>query len=298
MKKFKSFWMLFALIMCLSLSACGGGGGGSSSPSGVIDTSATVTGQLQASYINGARVCVNDSSLGTAAENCDITKNQGNFVLANAVGKNLAVLIDTVLIGTMQAEQVSETTIITPATMSAGNAEKAQRITDIFHQAGSTADNQTYDLSSIKTADIDMAALAAFIGGTINTLSIGNIRVTHENVSTYTISGTVTLNGSGLSGVTVSLTGASTTSATTDSNGHYTFTGAQNGGYTVTPSLTGYTFSPASRSAAVSDANLTGEDLTATASTPVPSTYTISGTITATTLFLVHRTAAIRLRHH
>ncbi len=47
--------------------------------------------------------------------------------------------------------------------------------------------------------------------------------------TTLTISGQVLLNGTGLSGVTVFLASAFSISTTTDSNGNYTFTGAQNG---------------------------------------------------------------------
>lgn len=81
---------------------------------------------------------------------------------------------------------------------------------------------------------------------------------------TYRISGKITVSGTGLSRVTVSLTGASTNSTTTDANGNYAFAGAQNGSYTITPSLTGYTFAPVSRSITVSSADLTGQDFTAT----------------------------------
>jgi hypothetical protein len=62
----------------------------------------------------------------------------------------------------------------------------------------------------------------------------------------YTISGTVTLNGTGtaVADVTIQLTGASTASATTGSDGKFSFTGLANGTYYVTPSLTDYSFDP------------------------------------------------------
>ena len=260
MKNIKSFCMLFVLILFLTLSACSGGS---------VNTSTTVTGQLQASYINGAKICVADSTLGTAAEHCDTTKNQGNFSLTNAVRKDLAVLIDTVQVGTMPADQVAETTIITPAAMSAGNAEKAQRITDIFHQAGSTTDNQTYDMGALRTADINAAALFAFIGGTANTLSIGGRDVTYKAVGSYTISGEVTLSGAGLSGVTITLIGASDSTnsrrnTTTDRNGNYSFENLPDGSYTTTPSLRGYTFDPPIYGVSINGFDFIGSDFTAT----------------------------------
>jgi hypothetical protein len=94
----------------------------------------------------------------------------------------------------------------------------------------------------------------------------------------HTISGRVTLNGGGLSGVTVSLQGTSSNSATTNSDGNYAFTGVQNGLYTVTPSLTGFAFTPANRSVSVNNGDVTGQDFTAT--TIQPSQGTVSGTVT------------------
>ena len=80
--------------------------------------------------------------------------------------------------------------------------------------------------------------------------------------ATYSIAGNVTLNGAGLSGVMVSLTGGA--NATTASDGSYTFTSVKSGTYTVTPALTGYTFTPTSTSVTVSSANVTGNNFTVT----------------------------------
>jgi hypothetical protein len=59
-----------------------------------------------------------------------------------------------------------------------------------------------------------------------------------------TISGLVTLSGTGLSGVPVALSGTESGSTTTNTSGNYSFTVAPGGNYTLTPSLAGYTFSP------------------------------------------------------
>ena len=84
---------------------------------------------------------------------------------------------------------------------------------------------------------------------------------------TYTVSGTITTSaGAGISGVTVSTGSAS---ATTNASGAYTLTGIANGTYTLTPSLSGYTFSPASRSVTVSSANVTGQNFTGSVTTGV-----------------------------
>jgi len=91
---------------------------------------------------------------------------------------------------------------------------------------------------------------------------------------TYAISGTVTYNGSGLSDVTMTLSGVSTGSTTTNSSGSYSLTGLSNGTYTVTPSKSGYTFTPTSRTVKINGANQTEINFTAA----IACTYTISPT--------------------
>ena len=61
-------------------------------------------------------------------------------------------------------------------------------------------------------------------------------------ISTYTISGTVTANGSPLENVEISYLNTSTF---TDENGYYSFEVIENEDVTITPSLQGYTFIPA-----------------------------------------------------
>ena len=91
--------------------------------------------------------------------------------------------------------------------------------------------------------------------------------------ATSVISGTVS--GDLKAGITINLTGAATTSTTTDSSGNYSFTNQEDGNYTVTPSLDGYTFNPTSTNVAVSGASVTGINFTST-----HSGYGISGTVT------------------
>ncbi len=79
----------------------------------------------------------------------------------------------------------------------------------------------------------------------------------------YTISGTVT--GDILKDVTMTLSGDASGTTTTNDSGNYSFSNIVNGSYTVTPSATGYTFSPTSRAVAVSDGNATADNFVATA---------------------------------
>ncbi len=88
----------------------------------------------------------------------------------------------------------------------------------------------------------------------------------------YTITGTVTTpaatysisGNAGTSGATVT---AGSQGATSDGSNNYTISGLANGTYTVTPSKSGCTFSPASTSVTVSGANVSAINFTASCST-------------------------------
>ncbi len=82
--------------------------------------------------------------------------------------------------------------------------------------------------------------------------------------TTSSLSGTVS--GAVQAGVSVILSGASTATTVTDASGNYSFGGLTNGNYTVTPSLAGYAFAPASRSVTVNGASLNAQNFTATCS--------------------------------
>jgi carboxypeptidase family protein len=92
----------------------------------------------------------------------------------------------------------------------------------------------------------------------------------------FSVSGTISPVAGG-SGATVTLSGAATATTIADTSGNYSFTGLGNGTYAVTPSHTGYTFSPTSQNATVNGANVTGINFTAAAQS---GTFSISGTIT------------------
>jgi hypothetical protein len=102
------------------------------------------------------------------------------------------------------------------------------------------------------------------------------VDVIYATASSYSIGGV--LSGAGASGATVKLSGASSASTTVDASGSYRFTGLTNGTYTVTPSQTGYSFSPASQTVTISGAH----NLAVNFTSGVPA-YTVSGTVTGGT---------------
>ena len=79
------------------------------------------------------------------------------------------------------------------------------------------------------------------------------------------ISGRITFGGSGLAGVTLTLTGgASSLPTSTDAAGNFQFPNLVPGPRVITPSKTGYTFDPSSRTVMVIDGNIIGQDFSAT----------------------------------
>ncbi len=115
--------------------------------------------------------------------------------------------------------------------------------------------NRSVTVSGSNVASVDFVAVSA--------------------TTTYSISGTVS--GATQQGVTITLSGPNSGTAVTASNGTYTFSGlVTSGTYTVTPSKSGYTFTPSNTAVSLSGADVTGQNFTATA---VPTTFAISGTV-------------------
>lgn len=100
-----------------------------------------------------------------------------------------------------------------------------------------------------------------------------------EALPTYSIKGYVKdAQGVGIGGVTMNLTGTVSKTTVTASSGYYEFTGLASGNYTVTPTKTGYSFSPVSRSTTSLSGNIDNWDFIGTA----VETGTLSGKITRT----------------
>jgi len=112
-----------------------------------------------------------------------------------------------------------------------------------------------------------------------------NFTATHTPPGIYTISGQVTLNGAGLSGVSVVATGSGLADVKTDSNGNFTFTQVSNGSYTVSASMAGYGMSAVPvvvNSADVNNVSFAASVVTAiTLGTPLADVLRIQGTPTA-----------------
>jgi len=87
------------------------------------------------------------------------------------------------------------------------------------------------------------AMLGLLLSLTIMTLLAG----CSNNPPSQSVSGQVTAGGSAFSGVTMTISGPSIYTTTTDAGGNYLFSDVPEGTYTLTPAFTGNTFTPASR---------------------------------------------------
>ncbi|MCW5979419.1 MAG: SBBP repeat-containing protein [Bryobacteraceae bacterium] len=79
----------------------------------------------------------------------------------------------------------------------------------------------------------------------------------------YKISGRIArANGTAIAAVTLTLSGTQSKTTQTDSSGNYSFTGLTAGNYTIKPSRSGFSFTPASRAYTGLNANKTGVNFT------------------------------------
>ena len=124
--------------------------------------------------------------------------------------------------------------------------------------------------------------------------------VSGANTVGFIISGTITPTKGG-SGATVTLSGASSSTTTANGSGAFTFSGLPSGSYVITPSNTGYAFTPPSQNVTVGTANVTGISFSAspTAAPPSITTQPSNQTVTAgqTATFTVTATGTAPLSY-
>ncbi len=120
------------------------------------------------------------------------------------------------------------------------------------------ATSATYTLVSAQAADngAQFRALAINDQG----MAISSVAVlTVTGGGTYSILGKVVDSSNvGLSSVTVTFMGTTAGSCATDANGNYVIPGLANGSYVLTPSKTGYAFSPLNQAVTVNGADIIG----------------------------------------
>ncbi|MCP4693427.1 MAG: hypothetical protein GY859_35640 [Desulfobacterales bacterium] len=107
------------------------------------------------------------------------------------------------------------------------------------------------------------ATVAAGVADLAGNPLVSDYTWTFTTLESYTVSGQITLDGLGLSGVQLSLVGDASMSQTTGADGWFLFEDVEPGDYTLTPSLIGHIFTPESVGVQVVDADVPGADFTA-----------------------------------
>lgn len=223
------------------------GSGGAYTLSGLVPGSYTVTPSLSGYTFSPTSTAVTLTSANSAANNFVATAIPVAHSITGAVSGDTLSGVTLTVTGTATTSATTD---------SSGNYS----VTGVY--------DGSYTVTPSKTGyTFTPSSSAVTLSGA--TVSGKNFVAVANAAPTYSIAGAVS--GAVQSGVTVTLSGAGSASTTTNGSGNYTFAGLVNGSYTVTPTLTGYTFSPTSAAAAVSGANITGTNFVATA---VPAAYT------------------------
>ncbi len=264
-----------------------GGGGSTFGISGTISSQSSGSGALvtlsgAANATVNADTSGNYSFGGLADGSYTVTPSKAGFTFspssqaANVSGANVSGINFT---GTAQTWSISGT--ISPS--AAGNG--ATVVLSGAANATVTADaSGNYNFSGLANGSYTVTPNKAGFtfsppsqSPNVSGANLSGINFT-GTVQTWSISGTISPSTSG-SGATVALSGTTSATVSAGASGNYSFSGLGNGSYTVTPSKTGFSFSPPSSSVHVSGANATGINFTASSTTQ---TWSVSGVITPT----------------
>ena len=239
---------VFSLLLLLGVSACGGGGGGAT-PAEEIPSGGWVT-------INSP---TSDSSYTT---NCNSV----------ALGGEAFVSPDWWECCVGSAEQMAGVTVTV-------NGVKAYQWVRVCYLLFSPyiCDHYWQKTIDLALGENQITVTASDPDGR---MGVASITVVHPQ-SSYAAEGTITdPNGAALSSVDVTLT-ATNVSRTpiTGEDGTYRVTCLDDGSYTITPSKSGYYFTPESRSIVISSADVLGQDFVGVAVGP----WTVSGAVRSCT---------------
>ena len=122
---------------------------------------------------------------------------------------------------------------------------------------------------------------------TVGTQGVSVVQAGSTVAPPLSISGQVTLAGSGLAGVTVTLSGSQNANTITDSLGFYSFTAPAGGTYATSPSLAGYGFAPPSQSFAGLSVNQTASFAASCSVSINPATTFVDATSQSASLSVV-----------
>ncbi len=228
--------------------------------SGLVAGTYTVTPSKSGCTFSPASQSVTITSGNVAGKNFTATCSGGDVVLTSGVpvtGQSVAY----------QAWKYYSITVPSGATNLTLATTSASADVDIYTRSGAKPTSSTYTCRPYSSSGNESCSATNPAAGTWWLGVYGYAAATYTVTGTYTLGGT-TYSIAGSAGTASATVTAGTKSATSDASGNYTITGLTAGTYTVTPSKSGCTFSPASLSVTVGP-NATGKSFTATCgSTP------------------------------
>jgi len=250
-----------------------------------------VAAQLDAHFISGNAGVVSAQMILSGAQTLSVTSgSQGNYsfrglpsgtyVLTPSLHgysftpSSRSITIASANVGSVNftATVVRETSLLaSPASMtftaSGATEQLAVEATYSDESSQNVTPNAIYASNNTSVATVSQNGLITAMGSGSATViaSYGgfasSVSITVKIPSaTYSISGTA-----GVASATVSISGAANASATANSSGAFSFSNLVPGSYTITPSLSGYSFTPTSQSKTITNANLSGVNFTAAA---------------------------------
>jgi len=231
----------------------------------------------------GAEVTASPYSVGWDSTTASNGSHMLEAVARDAAGNTTTALSVTVTvsnppaISAVKATSINTTSaLILWTTSTASNSQVNYGLTSAYGQA-TVPDPTLVSLHTQTVAGLSPSTLYHFqvVSTDTSGLTAASSDFTFTTTSgqpTFALSGSVSASGAG---ATVSLTGASSATALADGSGMYAFVGLSTGTYVVTPALSGFSFSPASRTVNVNGSDVSSVNFVATAE----SAYSISGTI-------------------
>ena len=233
--------------------------------------SVAATGTAPLSYQwqkNGVNVGTNSSSYTAAATTSDngasftvtITNSAGNMKSAAAI-LTVTTAVTYTISGSISGTGGNGATVTLSGAASASTTANSSG-----NYTFSGLANGTYAVTPAQTGYTFSPSSQA---ATINGANVTGVNFTATSVgTTYTISGTISPSAGG-SGATVTLSGAAGATTTANSSGVYSFTALGNGSYTVTPSNSGYSYTPTNQAVTINGGSVSGVNFTASASATV-----------------------------
>jgi hypothetical protein len=156
--------------------------------------------------------------------------------------------------------------------VSAANSTLRTGLSEQLTATGTFSDGSTQNVTnSVTWTSSNPAAVTVGTGAVVLAAGVGQAVISALQgtiTGAVTISATAAISGTvspAAAGTAITLSGASSATTTTDANGNYSFTVLANGGYTVTPSKSLYSFAPSNAAITVNNANVIGVNFTTAA---------------------------------